>query len=329
MTMTRAGRRRARAWLAGNATSSADVLIEVDATAGSRPCTAGRCRRRRATPALRCRGLGRCPGWPTRTRTRSTGRCAAARTADRRQLLDLARPDVRGRRPARPGQLLRAGPGGLRRDGPGRHHLRRRVPLPAPRPGRHPYADPNAMGARPDRGRREAGIRITLLDTLYLTSSVDGKPLEGVQRRFGDGDCDGWADARRRAAPRPRHARIGAAAALGAGGAGRRYLATFAGGPRAAGARAPLRAARRERAVPGRARLHPHRAARPARRLGPRDHRGARHPPVRRRLAHARRHGTGSASARPPNATWPTASGRPGALADAGARSASAATATR
>jgi cytosine/adenosine deaminase-related metal-dependent hydrolase len=33
-----------------------------------------------------------------------------------------------------------------------------------------------------------------LLDTVYLMSSVDGKPLEGVQRRFGDGDLDGWAN---------------------------------------------------------------------------------------------------------------------------------------
>ena len=55
-----------------------------------------------------------------------------------------------------------------------------------------PYADPNAMGHAVAEAAREAGIRITLLDTVYLTSSVDGKPLEGVQRRFGDGDFDGW-----------------------------------------------------------------------------------------------------------------------------------------
>ena len=73
-----------------------------------------------------------------------------------------------------------------------------------------PYGDPNAMGHALIAAAREAGIRITLLDTLYLTSSVDGKPLEGVQRRFGDGDLDGWS--RRvdglRSGP---HARIGAA----------------------------------------------------------------------------------------------------------------------
>ncbi|MEV4706411.1 formimidoylglutamate deiminase [Actinoplanes sp. NPDC049316] len=55
-----------------------------------------------------------------------------------------------------------------------------------------PYADPNAMGHALMAAARDAGIRITLLDTLYLTSGVDGRPLEGVQRRFGDGDLDGW-----------------------------------------------------------------------------------------------------------------------------------------
>ncbi|MBG0563041.1 formimidoylglutamate deiminase [Actinoplanes aureus] len=55
-----------------------------------------------------------------------------------------------------------------------------------------PYADPNAMGYALIEAARAAGIRITMLDTVYLTSSVDGKPLDGVQRRFGDGDYDGW-----------------------------------------------------------------------------------------------------------------------------------------
>ncbi|GIE88035.1 formimidoylglutamate deiminase [Actinoplanes regularis] len=59
-------------------------------------------------------------------------------------------------------------------------------------PDGRPYADPNAMGNALIAAARAAGIRITLLDTVYLTSSVDGKPLEGVQRRFGDGDYDGW-----------------------------------------------------------------------------------------------------------------------------------------
>jgi formiminoglutamate deiminase len=73
-----------------------------------------------------------------------------------------------------------------------------------------PYDDPNAMGGALIAAAAEAGIRITLLDTLYLTATVDGAPLSGVQRRFGDGDFDGWAT--RVAALRPgAHARIGAA----------------------------------------------------------------------------------------------------------------------
>jgi formiminoglutamate deiminase len=73
-----------------------------------------------------------------------------------------------------------------------------------------PYADPNAMGHALIAAAGEAGIRITLLDALYLTSSVDGEPLQGVQRRFGDRGIDGWlarTDARH---PAP-HARLGAA----------------------------------------------------------------------------------------------------------------------
>ena len=78
-------------------------------------------------------------------------------------------------------------------------------------PGGVPYRDPNAMGHALIEAARQAGIRITLLDTLYLTSTVDGAPLEGVQRRFGDRDVDAWRS--RIAAVRPAaHARPGAAA---------------------------------------------------------------------------------------------------------------------
>jgi formiminoglutamate deiminase len=73
-----------------------------------------------------------------------------------------------------------------------------------------PYADPNAMGDALTAAAAEAGVRITLLDTLYLTSGVDGAALQGVQRRFGDRDFDAWAS--RVEALRPgEHARIGAA----------------------------------------------------------------------------------------------------------------------
>jgi formiminoglutamate deiminase len=77
-------------------------------------------------------------------------------------------------------------------------------------PGGVPYADPNAMGHALIEAAAQAGIRITLLDTIYLTAGVDGRPLEGPQRRFGDGDPTRWAErvAGLSAAP---HARIGAA----------------------------------------------------------------------------------------------------------------------
>ena len=56
-----------------------------------------------------------------------------------------------------------------------------------------PYADANAMGQALTEAAREAGIRITLLDTLYLASGI-GTPPEGVQRRFSDGDADTWEE---------------------------------------------------------------------------------------------------------------------------------------
>jgi formiminoglutamate deiminase len=60
-------------------------------------------------------------------------------------------------------------------------------------PGGARYADPNAMGHALVAAAAEAGIRLTLLDAVYLTSTVDGEPLRGPQLRFGDGDVDGWA----------------------------------------------------------------------------------------------------------------------------------------
>ena len=56
-----------------------------------------------------------------------------------------------------------------------------------------PYDDPNAMGQALLEAARAAGLRITLLDTCYLTAGI-GRPVEGVQRRFSDGDVDGWGE---------------------------------------------------------------------------------------------------------------------------------------
>jgi formiminoglutamate deiminase len=60
-------------------------------------------------------------------------------------------------------------------------------------PGGQPYDDPNAMGHALQQAASDAGIRLTLLDTCYLRGGLDGRPLAGVQVRFGDGDADGWA----------------------------------------------------------------------------------------------------------------------------------------
>ncbi|KRB73000.1 N-formimino-L-glutamate deiminase [Nocardioides sp. Root190] len=54
-----------------------------------------------------------------------------------------------------------------------------------------PYDDANAMGHAVIAAARDVGIRITLLDTVYLSSGF-GAPVEGVQRRFSDGDAEQW-----------------------------------------------------------------------------------------------------------------------------------------
>jgi formiminoglutamate deiminase len=55
-----------------------------------------------------------------------------------------------------------------------------------------PYEDPNAMSAAVIAAAREAGIRITLLDTCYLHGGV-GVELSDGQRRFSDGTAERWA----------------------------------------------------------------------------------------------------------------------------------------
>ncbi|MFL5794503.1 MAG: formimidoylglutamate deiminase [Actinomycetes bacterium] len=61
-------------------------------------------------------------------------------------------------------------------------------------PAGRPYADPNRMGEALVEAAGRAGIRITLIDTCYLRAGLDGRPLAGVQVRFGDGDADAWAE---------------------------------------------------------------------------------------------------------------------------------------
>ncbi|HLQ55526.1 MAG TPA: formimidoylglutamate deiminase [Streptosporangiaceae bacterium] len=64
-------------------------------------------------------------------------------------------------------------------------------------PGGIAYADPNELGKTLIAAAGEAGIRITLLDTCYLSGGLDPGgspvPLAGPQLRFGDGDGEQWA----------------------------------------------------------------------------------------------------------------------------------------
>ncbi len=59
------------------------------------------------------------------------------------------------------------------------------------------YSDPNEMGLAMLAAADAAGIRITLLDTLYLHGGLDYhgySPPEGTQRRFSDHSADRWIE---------------------------------------------------------------------------------------------------------------------------------------
>ncbi|WP_149563903.1 formimidoylglutamate deiminase [Streptomyces cacaoi] len=86
-------------------------------------------------------------------------------------------------------------------------------------PGGERYDDPNAMSHALVAAARDAGIRITLLDTAYLASGIGrrgrGEPPTRQQRRFSDGTAEAWAERASAFVPendpdRP-HARLGAA----------------------------------------------------------------------------------------------------------------------
>ncbi|MCX5377998.1 formimidoylglutamate deiminase [Streptomyces sp. NBC_00091] len=76
-------------------------------------------------------------------------------------------------------------------------------------PGGAAYADPNAMGEALIAAADAAGIRITLLDTAYLSSGF-GEAPNTHQLRFSDGTAEAWAE-RASALKERAHARIGAA----------------------------------------------------------------------------------------------------------------------
>ena len=68
------------------------------------------------------------------------------------------------------------------------------------RPGGGAYDDPNVMGTALAAAAREAGIRLTLLDTLYLHGGFAADPMSGYaplqpeQARFGDGSAERWTE---------------------------------------------------------------------------------------------------------------------------------------
>ncbi|MFK4149603.1 formimidoylglutamate deiminase [Streptomyces sp. NPDC004065] len=76
-------------------------------------------------------------------------------------------------------------------------------------PGGSRYTDPNAMGEALIDAAAEAGIRITLLDTCYLSAGF-GQPPTSHQLRFSDGTAEAWAERCAELTDRD-HARIGAA----------------------------------------------------------------------------------------------------------------------
>ena len=87
------------------------------------------------------------------------------------------------------------------------------------RPGGDPYDDPNAFGASLVAAARDAGVRLTLLDTLYLHGGLSPgsgsgySPLHPEQARFSDGSVRAWTrrvESLRTSAPGP-GARVGAA----------------------------------------------------------------------------------------------------------------------
>jgi formiminoglutamate deiminase len=80
------------------------------------------------------------------------------------------------------------------------------------------YADQNAMGRALIEAAAQAGVRITLLDTCYLSGGLDPAgspvPLEGPQLRFGDGTAQAWAE-RVGALGADEHGRLGPGARAG------------------------------------------------------------------------------------------------------------------
>ena len=185
-----------------------------------------------------------------------------------------------------------------------------------------PYEDPNAMGRALVDAAAAAGVRLTLLDACYLHGGIGTPPDEtpaSIQRRRRRQRGPAGDGAGRSADRRPT-VRVGAAihSVRAVDPDAHATVVAVGGRARCAVARPRLRAAGRERAVSGRLRRHARRSAGRTGALERPVHRRARHPPDRRRHRLLGVAGAGAAPARPPSASWPTASGPSGALADAG-----------
>lgn len=60
-----------------------------------------------------------------------------------------------------------------------------------------PYDEPAAMSTALRQAAKDAGLRITLLDTAYLSGGLTAEghvPLNDLQQRFGDASIDRWAE---------------------------------------------------------------------------------------------------------------------------------------
>ena len=192
-------------------------------------------------------------------------------------VLDVAGADVRRGGAARPGLLPGAGAG---------PRTRRWWPAGSPAwgssttcttsPTGRRTTTPTPWGRRSSRRQRQAGLRITLLDTCYLSSGF-GDPPHGVQRRFSDGTAERWAE--RVAGLQNAGAAIHSVRAV----PDDQLRTVVEAEQRQAPPRPPLRADPGERRLRRGLRRHAHPAARRPRRARPTDQRRARHPPHRRR----------------------------------------------
>lgn len=64
-------------------------------------------------------------------------------------------------------------------------------------PGGRRYADPNVMAEALRQAAADAGVKLTLIDTCYLSGGLGATghlPLTEGQRRFADRDVEAWAD---------------------------------------------------------------------------------------------------------------------------------------